>query len=49
MRTSRLASRLQRMTALLLCVTVSLAGLATAAGAAPPRGTNRIRSDRRWT
>jgi D-alanyl-D-alanine carboxypeptidase len=36
MRTSRLASRLQRMTALLLCVTVSLAGLATAAGAARP-------------
>src|SRR5919202_6441124 len=36
MRRSRLASRLQRMTALLLCVTVSLAGLATAAGAARP-------------
>jgi D-alanyl-D-alanine carboxypeptidase len=36
MRTSRLASRLQRMTVLLLCVTVSLAGLATAAGAARP-------------
>src|SRR5437764_5232391 len=36
MRTSRLASRLQRMTALLLCVTLSLAGLATAAGAARP-------------
>ena len=36
MRRSRLASRLQRMTALLLCVTLSLAGLATAAGAARP-------------
>jgi D-alanyl-D-alanine carboxypeptidase len=36
MRRSRLASRLQRITALLLCVTVSLAGLATAAGAARP-------------
>jgi hypothetical protein len=33
MRRSRLASRLQRMTALLLCVTLSLAGLATAARA----------------
>src|SRR5437763_1454813 len=36
MRPSRLASPLQRMAALLLCVTFSLAGLATAAGAARP-------------
>src|SRR5205085_436978 len=37
MRTSRLASPLQRMRALLLCVTISLAALATAPGDARPR------------
>jgi D-alanyl-D-alanine carboxypeptidase len=37
MRRSRLASRLQRMTALLLCVTLSLAALATAPSLARPR------------